>query len=169
MERKWKIELNVMKEAKKILKGLACCAVVGLALATGSAKATDYEIIKLAPPDPNCNYSFAESINNNGIVIGISGESTGGSRPSIIWQETFLYQDGNYKELNLDQDYEALFINDWGEILARPNSGCDIYKLNKKIEGSGYGYVSFNNNGEAVSYAGYYIYGDTEGCSLRTM
>ena len=40
MERKWKVELNVMKEAKKILKGLAYSAVIGVALAAGSANPT---------------------------------------------------------------------------------------------------------------------------------
>jgi len=162
MERRARMQTNRMKEAKRILKAVAYSAAIGLASATGSAKATDYEIIKLAPPDPNVNFSGAESINNNGIVVGIYGETTGGSRPSTIWRKNFLYQEGDYKELNLDQNYEALFINDWGEILGGVNVNCDIYKLNEKIEGIGHGYIDFNNKGEAVSYEGYYFYGNEE-------
>ena len=150
-----------IKKVKSSLKKAVGLGIVGLALAF-PAKATDYEIIKLAPSDPNCNFSSAESINNNGIIVGIYGEITGGSRPQTIWRKNFLYQDGNYKELNLDQNYEALFINDWGEILGGVNVNCDIYKLNQKIEGIGHGYIDFNNKGEAVSYEGDYFYGNEE-------
>lgn len=83
MERKWRIELNVMKEPKKILKGLACSAAIGLALVAGGVRAAEYEIIRLAPNDPNCNFSQVYSINNDGEVIGVYGEAY----RSIIWQK----------------------------------------------------------------------------------
>jgi len=137
-------------------KAAACVALAALALTAGASEArAKYEIIRLTMPDPNCNFSRASSINNNGVVVGICGETTGDSRPQIIWKKYFLYNDGIYKELNLEEDYENFVINDWGEILGGVNVKCAIYKINEKIE-LGDGYVDLNNKGQAVSYHGYF-------------
>ncbi|MBL7152931.1 MAG: hypothetical protein ISS79_04390 [Phycisphaerae bacterium] len=70
MERKSRIQANVMKEAKTILRGLACSAAIVLALATVSAKATDYEITEVSFPVLGHYGTYVSDISNNGDVAG---------------------------------------------------------------------------------------------------
>ena len=104
MERRPRMQTNRMKEAKRILKALAYSAVIGLASATGSAKATDYEIIRLLPDDPNVNYSMLYAINNDGEILGTYGElkdRVGRGESPILWSKNFLYKDGIFKDINV--------------------------------------------------------------------
>jgi len=151
MERKSRTQTNVTKEAKRILKGLACFAVVGLALATGSAKATEYEIIKLAPEDPNCNYSYASSINSSGVAVGVYGEKA--PRNFTVWEKPFLYKDGIFRSIDIELDnYPYDVINDFGEILGRsPDPNLSHYSGIYKIDGAialGFWGSDINNKGE---------------------
>jgi probable HAF family extracellular repeat protein len=172
MERRARMQTNRMKEAKRILKALACSAVIGLASATGSAKATDYEIIKLAPPDPNCNYSYASSINNNGTIIGIYGKKLYKERGQpFAWEKHFLYSDGMFKELNVIENYPRNIIDDWGDILVgNPDKpgifGCVIHTIDEIITLDFCG-SDMNNKGEVVGYYGY-LYRNGEIMDLRT-
>ncbi|MCK4294198.1 MAG: hypothetical protein KAY65_13445 [Planctomycetes bacterium] len=162
MERKWKIELNVMKEPKKILKGLACSAAIGLALAAGSARATDYEIIRLLPNDPNANYSMLHSINNDGEILGTYGElgdEIGRDGYPLLWAQNFLYKEGIFKDLNiLLGNYRKDVINDLGEILARnpdsPGSSSGVYMIDGVV-GLNFWGSDLNNKGEVCGYHGY--------------
>ncbi len=119
MKGKGRIPVNVMNKARKALKGLAYFAVIGASVLAGTANATDYEIIKLAPPDPNCNYSKVYSINNDGAVVGsygqISDECTRGSCPHL-WGKNFLYKGGEFRDLPIRS---IRVINDWGDILTK--------------------------------------------------
>jgi uncharacterized membrane protein len=147
-----------MKEAKRILKALAYSAAIGLASATGSAKAAEYEIIKLAPDDPNCNYSEVFSINDEGKVIGVYGKKN----RDIIWEKSFLYDNGEFRNLNLHlNNYSS--INNWGDILDKniiygPNDIINIgftgSDMNNKKEVAGSKY--FYRDGEVIRIPGAY-------------
>ncbi len=119
MEQKWKIELNVMKETKKILKGLACSVAIGLALATGSAKATNYEIIKIERPLlGGINESHALDINNKNEIVG-TYEVLSRVDPRV--KKPFFNKDRLFYELITDFPGNfygsAVAINDSGKIL----------------------------------------------------
>ena len=49
---------------------------MSLALASGTAKATEYEIMKLVPPDPSVSFSYSHSINNGGVVVHMAKNHT---------------------------------------------------------------------------------------------
>ena len=146
----WKsrIQANVVNEAKRILRGLACSAAIVLALATVSAKATEYEMIRLLPPDPNANFSKAYCINDDGEILGSYGQvkdnpQRGDPNP-ILWTKRFMYKDGDYRELNIPVNCLSK-INNWGDILA----GNKVYKLNDS-EDVGFTGIDLNNKGEVL-------------------
>jgi uncharacterized membrane protein len=161
-----------MKEAKRILKVVAYSAAIGLASATGSAKATDYEIIRLLQDDPNVNYSMLYAINNDGEILGTYGElkdRVGRGESPILWSKNFLYKDGIFKDINvLLENYIKDAMNDFGEILGRnpdsPGSSSGIYKLGGVI-GLGFWGSDINNKGEVCGYYGY-LYRDGETIEL---
>lgn len=151
MERQSRIEINVVKETNRTLEGLVCFAGIALALAIGAAKGTEYEIIKLAPLDPNCNYSYASSINSCGVVVGVYGEKA--PRNFTVWEKPFLYKDGIFRAIDIKLDnYPYDVINDFGEILGRspdPNLShySAIYKIDRVIVLDFWG-SDINNKGE---------------------
>jgi len=51
------------------MKNAAGITAVSLAVASGTAKATEYDIMKLVPLDPNASFSCSRSINNGGVVV----------------------------------------------------------------------------------------------------
>lgn len=171
-----------MAQLNTYTKAAICMALAALMLATGARQAKaeranlQYEIIKLALPDPNCNYSYATSINNDGVVVGVCGENLYDRNETIIWQKFFLYKDGMFKELNFPEDnsrYITTVINDWGEILVRAGSGeSTIYRINETVElEKPSGDLNFwgkdmNNKGEVIGHYGYY-YRDGETINLH--
>jgi probable HAF family extracellular repeat protein len=164
--------IHSWKKAKSSLKKAVGLGIVGLALATSGVKAAgEYEIIKLAPPDPNCNYSYASSINNNGTIIGIYGKRLYNERGQPFgWRKHFLYNDGMFKELNVMENYPSDIINDWGEILVgNPDMpgifGCAIYTIEGIIELDFCG-SDMNNKREVTGYYGY-LYRNGEKIDLR--
>jgi len=127
---------------------------VGLALAL-PAKATEYEIIKLVPPDPNCNFSNVYSINDNGIVLGSYGQIKDnpqrGDPDPVLWTKRFMYNDGVYREPNIPIGK----INNWGDILA----GSMVYKIDESID-IGFSGIDLNNKGEVLGEE--FLYSDGE-------
>lgn len=72
MEWKSGTQTDAMKEARKAWKSLACSAVIGLALATGTAKADipDYEITGPIFPVLGHYETYISHINNNNDIVG---------------------------------------------------------------------------------------------------
>jgi uncharacterized membrane protein len=159
---------NIIKKTKQGLKGLAYCAVIGASLIVGSAKATEYEIINLFPPDPNINFSYTSSINNDGEIVGVYGEKE--VQGSTIWEKYYIYKDGVFKEINIKDNYPKIRINDFGEILAGnpdPNwtgKSSAIYKIDGII-GLDFWGSDINNKGEVCGYYGY-LFKDGEKINL---
>jgi len=178
MERKSNRQTNPMTQVKKILKGLAYSVAIALASVTASAKATEYEIIRLLPEDPNVNYSMLHSINNNGEILGIYGElgdEIGRDGYPILWKENFLYINGIFKKLDIELgNYTHDVINDFGEILAKnpdsPGSSSGIYKADGAI-GLDFWGSDMNNKNEVCGFYGsnYPYWRDSEGNTIELL
>ncbi len=145
---------------EKIIKGMKKVAITlgaGLAL-TGSVKATEYEIIRLLPPDPNCNSSESYCINDDGAILGtyacLDENPIRGVDPTI-WRKNFFYKDGEFREFDFPLNATSK-INKWGDILARNI----VYKINdsKDIDING---IDLNNKGEVLGESVLYRNGKT--------
>lgn len=127
MGRKSRIQINLIKEAKKILKGLACSAAVGLALAL-PVKATQYEVIKIEVPHLGYELTrtFVSDINNNGRVVGtyqIFERMRKGMKRPFVWDNNMFYE---YKGSLFSDDFfgGSRAVNDSKDVIIfkDPNS-----------------------------------------------
>lgn len=150
---------NFIKKSRTALKGLAYSVVIGVAslgflAGTVSSATSKYKIERLIMSDPNANFSYASSINNDGEVVGICGEKDGEGH--ILWQENFLYKNRLMRKLSIINNSQSKnIINDFGDILAGnpdPNwtgKSSAIYKIDG-ITGLSFWGSDMNNKREVV-------------------
>ena len=160
MERKRRNPVGAMKIAGKPLRGLAYFAVVGLALAVGSARAINskYEIERISMPDPNVTITEAYSINDDGEVVGVYGKESGGRCPDYMG--FFVYKRGIAREIKTNEENSprGCFgpsiplpgpkINDFGDmLLGKVVYKSDDYKIFFDFQGT-----DLNNHCDVVGY-----------------